>query len=97
MALFGKDEKVQRPDDVRPFVVGSPARAGEPLQNEEAVQAHLGKGSRIEGKLTFEASVRIDGTIEGEIQAQQAVIVGEGAVINAQINAETIVDRKSVV
>lgn len=96
MALFGKDEKVQRPDDVRPFVVGSPVRSGEALQNEEAVQAHLGKGSRIEGKLTFESSVRIDGTVEGEIQAQQAVIVGEGAVINAHINAETIVIKGKV-
>jgi len=68
----------------------------ETSKSEEAVQAHLGKGSRVEGKLTFEGSVKIDGHIEGEIQAQHAVIVGEGAVINAQINAETIVVKGKV-
>jgi cytoskeletal protein CcmA (bactofilin family) len=65
-------------------------------RSEEAVQAHLGKGSRVEGKLTFEGSVKIDGQVEGEIQAQQAVIVGETAVINAQIGAETVVVKGKV-
>ena len=65
-------------------------------RSEEAVQAHLGKGSRVEGKLTFEGSVKIDGYVEGEIQAQQAVIVGETAVINAQICADTIVVKGKI-
>ena len=68
----------------------------ETSKSEDAVQAHLGKGSRVEGKLTFEGSVKIDGHIEGEIQAQNSVIVGEAAVINAQINAETIVVKGKV-
>ncbi len=65
-------------------------------RSDDAVQAHLGKGSRVEGKLNFEGSVKIDGFIDGEIQAQQAVIIGEAAVINAQINAETIVIKGKV-
>jgi len=65
-------------------------------QAEESVQAHLGKGSRIEGKLAFDGSVRIDGTVEGEIQAQQSVIIGESAVINAQVFADTIVVKGKV-
>jgi len=65
-------------------------------RSDEPVQAHLGKGSRIEGKLTFEGSVKIDGHVEGEIQAQHAVIVGETAVINAQICADTIVLKGKV-
>jgi cytoskeletal protein CcmA (bactofilin family) len=96
MALFGKDDKPQRPDDVRPFVVGSPARPSDAVHSEESVQTQLGKGSHVEGKLTFEGSVRLDGAVEGEIQAQQAVIVGEGAVINAHISAETIVIKGKV-
>ena len=68
----------------------------ESSKSEEAVQAHLGKGSRVEGKLTFEGSVKIDGSVEGEIQAQQAVIVGDSAVISAQIVAETIVVKGKV-
>jgi len=55
------------------------------------VQANLGAGSRIEGKLTFEGSVRIDGEINGEISAKETVIIGESAVITAQIQANTVV------
>jgi cytoskeletal protein CcmA (bactofilin family) len=68
----------------------------ETSKTEDTVQAHLGKGSRVEGKLTFEGSVKIDGHVEGEIQAQHGVIVGESAMINAQINAETIVVKGKV-
>src|SRR5512139_3709990 len=90
MALFAKDDKVQHPDVVR-ATISSPTRQMEASQNEQSVQAHLGKGSRIEGKLTFEGSVRIDGYVDGEILAQETVIVGDSAVINAQIQAETII------
>ncbi len=97
MALFGRDEKAPRPDDMKPFVTGTPPRAPEPVASDEAVQAHLGKGSRVEGKLVFEGSVRLDGIINGEIEAQESVIIGETAVINAQIDAGTVVVKGKVV
>jgi cytoskeletal protein CcmA (bactofilin family) len=96
MALFGKDEKVQRPEPAWATSTTSPERPMDSARADEAVQAHLGKGSRVEGKLTFEGSVKIDGAIDGEIQAQHAVIIGEGAVINAQVAAETVVVRGKV-
>ncbi|GIW45030.1 MAG: hypothetical protein KatS3mg077_2312 [Candidatus Binatia bacterium] len=91
MALFGKDDKGQRPEDARPAFINSPVVPGEPAPAEPSVQAHLGKGSRVEGKLSFEGSVRIDGQVDGEIQAQEAVIIGESAVLNAQITAGTVI------
>lgn len=91
MALFGKEEKSQRPEDARPAFINSPVLPGEPVPAEPAVQAHLGKGSKVEGKLTFEGSVRIDGQVDGEIQAQEAVIIGESAVLNAQVTAGTVI------
>ncbi|TMA66300.1 MAG: polymer-forming cytoskeletal protein [Deltaproteobacteria bacterium] len=48
--------------------------------------AFLGKGCRVTGKLQFEGTVRIEGHVEGEISAQDALIVGESAVVNAQIH-----------
>jgi len=63
MALFGKDDRMQRPEDARPFVVGGPSH-GEAAAGDPTAQAHLGKGSRIEGRLTFEGSVQIDGQVE---------------------------------
>jgi cytoskeletal protein CcmA (bactofilin family) len=94
MALFGKDDRMQRPEDLP--VVGVSTRTGDAAPSEMPVQAHLGKGSRIEGKLTFEGSVQIDGQVEGEVEAQDSVIVGESAVLNAQISAGTIVIKGKV-
>ena len=86
MALFVKDDKTQKSDDGIP----SSMSALTPSSTRD-VQAHLGQGSRVEGKLTFEGSVRIDGQVEGEISAQDTVIVGEGAELTAQIHANTVV------
>src|SRR5574340_706895 len=90
MALFTKDDKVQRPETVK-TPVSSQSWAAEAPKHSDTTQARLGKGSRIEGKLTFEGSVEIDGTIEGEISAQESVIIGDSAVINGQIHADTII------
>jgi cytoskeletal protein CcmA (bactofilin family) len=89
MALFTKEDRTQRiEDDVK-----SPAAPIAPLESSTSrdVQANLGKGSRVEGKLTFEGSVRIDGQIEGDISAQDTVIVGKNAEITAQIQAGTVI------
>jgi cytoskeletal protein CcmA (bactofilin family) len=96
MALFGKDDRMQRPEDSRPFVVGGPTHSSEAPAGDPTAQAHLGKGSRIEGKLTFEGSVQIDGQVEGDIEAQDSIVVGESAVVNAQISAGTIVLKGKV-
>lgn len=87
MALFVKDDKTQKSDDVLPAGV----QAASAPTNLRDVQAHLGAGSRVEGKLTFDGSVRIDGQIDGEIHAQDTVILGESADVTAQIVANTIV------
>ena len=89
MALFVKEDKTQKSDD------GTAAPPRRRVRRRSArtrdVQAHLGQGSRVEGKLTFEGSVRIDGQVEGEISAQDTVIIGEGAEVTAQIHANTVV------
>ncbi len=95
MALFGKDERSMRPEDARPVITNAPIaepRGGEPTE----VQAHLGRGSRIEGKLHFEGSVRIDGEVEGEVEAQDSVIIGETATVVAQVNAATLIIKGKV-
>ena len=53
--------------------------------------AFLGKGSRIVGKLAFEGPARIEGTVEGEIAAQDTLTIGETAVVNAQITGSAVI------
>ena len=60
------------------------------------VNAYLGKGSRVSGKLNFDGTVRVDGQVEGEISAQDTLIVGEKAVVTAQINGNTVVIKGKV-
>src|SRR5262245_29325018 len=87
MALFVKDDKTQKSDDTLTTLAPSPLTAA----SARDVQAHLGPGSRVEGKLTFEGSVRSDGPGRGEISAQDTVYIGEGAEVTAQITASTVV------
>lgn len=60
------------------------------------VNAYLGRGSRVSGKLNFDGAVRVDGQVEGEISAQDTLIVGERAVVTAQINGNTIIIKGKV-
>jgi cytoskeletal protein CcmA (bactofilin family) len=60
------------------------------------VNAYLGRGSRVSGKLNFDGTVRVDGHVEGEISAQDTLIVGERAVVTATISGTTVVIKGKV-
>ena len=53
--------------------------------------AFLGKGTRMTGKLTFEGTVRIEGEVDGEIAAQDTLIIGEAAAVKAKVTGTAIV------
>lgn len=59
-------------------------------QSDE-IMAFLGKGTEFKGIITYSGTVRIDGKVEGEIVTQGKLIVGETAVINAEISAGTVI------
>lgn len=60
-------------------------------EDGSSTSAFLGKGTRVTGKLTFEGPVRIEGHVEGEISAQDTLTIGESAVVNAQVNGNSII------
>lgn len=94
MALFGKDDRPPRPEEAPsgPTTISASA----PARAERGVQAHLGVGSRIEGKLTFDGSVQIDGQVDGEIHAQDSILIGDKAVINATVLGGTVIIKGKV-
>ncbi len=55
------------------------------------VHTLLGKGSEFEGKLSFEGQVRIDGKYSGHIATKDTLVIGEGAKVNAEIQAGTVI------
>jgi cytoskeletal protein CcmA (bactofilin family) len=65
---------------VRPSVMANPSSG-----------AYLDSGSKVSGKLSFDGPTRIDGQVDGEINARDSLSIGESAVVTAQIHAASIV------
>lgn len=61
------------------------------------LNALLGRATAFTGKLTFEGKVRIDGEFHGEIFADDTLIVGEEAVVTAEIEVGTLIVRGGTV
>ena len=55
------------------------------------LNAVLGRGSSFEGKLAFEGTVRIEGNFRGEIHTEDTLVIGEGAHVEAEVSAGTVV------
>jgi len=55
------------------------------------VRSALGSGTVIQGKLSFDTPVRIDGKLSGEIFSSNALIVGESGTIEAQVEAASLI------
>ncbi|MDP4098939.1 polymer-forming cytoskeletal protein [Paenibacillus sp. P96] len=51
----------------------------------------LSSGSSFEGMLHSEAPLRIEGRYQGEIKSTNVVVIGESAVVQADINAAEVV------
>ena len=104
MALFGRDRDGRdrtygetpasaQLGEVAPreVVMGERERSGNQFAGVGGMDAFLGKGTKITGKLVFEGTGRIEGQVDGEIAAQDVLTVGEGALVNAKIAGTTIV------
>jgi cytoskeletal protein CcmA (bactofilin family) len=61
------------------------------LDGATEISAFLGKGSRVTGKLAFDGPGRIEGQVEGEVSAQDSLVIGERAVVNARIAGASII------
>lgn len=60
------------------------------------LEAFLGKGCKIVGNLTFTGPVEIDGSVEGEVNAQDRITIGESAVVNAKIVGGEVIVKGTV-
>ncbi len=64
------------------------APAGPP--DPGAVQTIVGKGTEVKGDLKGSGSLRVDGRVEGTIQTTGDLIVGEGGVVVADVQAASV-------
>jgi cytoskeletal protein CcmA (bactofilin family) len=85
MAAIAPDAKPTLPKEEAP-----------PKPTEPGPIAYLYKGSRVNGQLSFQGAVRIDGSVDGEIQCQGTLTIGEGADIRAKISGRVVILRGRV-
>ena len=55
------------------------------------IAAYVGKGVEFRGTISYSGTVRIDGVLDGEIETDGALLIGEEAVIHAKVTAGTII------
>jgi cytoskeletal protein CcmA (bactofilin family) len=105
MALFNKEpDKTARPQPPTAAQTSATPAQGSPVPPSASApaslsprtpaapegRAYLDKGSKINGKVSFEGPARIDGEVDGEIVAKDSVAIGESAVVTAQIKATSV-------
>lgn len=60
------------------------------------IAGFIGKGMSVEGRLSFEETVRVDGSFKGEITATGTLVVGEGGSVEGEIRVGAAVINGSV-
>lgn len=59
-------------------------------KQSDEISALLGSETECKGKLSFEGTIRVDGKFSGEISSEGTVIIGENAVVKAEIRAGVV-------
>ena len=65
-------------------------------ENVKDIKAYLGEDTVFSGTLSFNGVVRIDGKMDGEVNTDDTLIVGENGVLEANINAGTVICRGKI-
>lgn len=78
----------------------APQQAEQPIVQQDAkgdpyskVRSALGPGTVIQGRLSFDSVVSIDGKLSGEIFSSKALLVGKSGTIEAQVEVASLIVR----
>lgn len=58
--------------------------------NAEEIETIIGKQTQVKGNITAGSSIRIDGTLDGDLTASGDVIIGANGVVTGAIKARTV-------
>ncbi|NIQ00613.1 MAG: polymer-forming cytoskeletal protein [Nitrospinaceae bacterium] len=65
-------------------------------ESTKDIKAYLGEDTVFSGTLTFNGAVRVDGRMDGEVNTDDTLIVGETGILEADINAGTVICRGKI-
>lgn len=86
MARAGGDYNGQSEEAPRPALVPVTAPAPRTVSPSTSVDA----ASELEGRLRCKQTLRIDGSVKGEIECEKTVLIGECAKVHARIEADDV-------
>ena len=66
-------------------------------KGESGLNTIIGKGSVIEGTLEVEGEIRIDGTVKGKISSSESLTIGNGGIVEADLNTKVAVIGGNVI
>ncbi len=67
------------------------------FEQSHDVSAFVGEGVEFKGVISYQGTVRIDGHLDGEIHTDGILIVGQSAVIDAKVEAGTIICQGRII
>ena len=102
MALFGKThdpegEKNRAAAPPPPAGIIRPRAADAPPGRGEGRASVIGPHVKIQGELSAEEDILIEGRVEGEISVTQSLKIGPTAQVNAEVKAQSVVIAGKVV
>lgn len=64
---------------------------GKLFGSKHDISAFIGNGTDFKGELTFEGVIRLDGKFNGQIRSAGTLIIGQTAVVHAEVDVDTVV------
>ncbi|MCP4726953.1 MAG: polymer-forming cytoskeletal protein [bacterium] len=61
------------------------------MKEDGSLNTIVGRGSTISGNLDIQGSIRVDGTVKGEVKCSDLLTVGPGGRIEGEVNVKHIV------
>ena len=92
--MWGQDRKTD--EQLNEGEVNAEGTTEKPVQGTEDISAFVGKGVEFKGTISYSGTVRIDGYLDGEINTDGILLIGEDAVLQAKITAGTVVCKGKI-
>lgn len=89
--LIGRGEKVASAGNTGNEGFGSMRSAARPVPRTVSPATSIDASTTLSGKIRCKEALRIDGRVKGEVRSEKSVIVGEGAKVEALIQADAVV------
>ena len=62
------------------------------LEKSGDLHTILGKGTKFEGNITVEHSLRIDGRVKGDIKTNETLVIGKDGEVDGNVKVKNLVN-----